>query len=257
MLAERAKVDGAEPPAGSAEYDPARLGEMTAVDGTLKPVCGWETTGPLGRFRCRMPKGHEDGEHYGRWTGPEVACGATLTVGPSGDVRCVLPAGHSREHRATSPGVVSWLDAGEEPVSLAGASHVTPADLAAELERGQAPDTPAAVVLDTVAAQPAPASCGAEKTWGTNKGILCDREKGHKGVHSYGGASPHSMTWVGDAEPAAPAHVPHCLNCGLILGSDRSYCDVCGCPVHAPKGRSGAAGRKGTTVSTATAACRG
>ena len=191
-----------DPPAGAAEYDPARLGEMTAVDGTLKPVCGWETTGPLGRFRCRMLKGHEDGEHYGLWTGPEV-------------------------------------------------------------ERGQAPDTPAAVVLDTVAAQPAPASCGAEKTWGTNKGILCDREKGHKGVHSYGGASPRSMQWVGDADvcghrdPSSPrvcdlptghdgehsdsclptgeterhppAHVPHCLNCGLILDSARDYCLVCGC----------------------------
>ena len=100
----------------------------------------------------------------------------------------------------------------------------------AKVERGQAPDPPTAVVLDTVAAQPAPASCGAEKTWGTNKDILCDREKGHEGVHSYGGASPHSMTWVGDADlPAAPAHAPHCLNCGLVLDSARDYCLVCGC----------------------------
>ena len=27
----------------------------------------------------------------------------------------------------------------------------------------------------------------------------------------------------------APAPVPHCRNCGLVLGSDRPYCDVCGC----------------------------
>ena len=102
MLAERAKVDGADPPAGSAEYDPARLGEMTAVDGTLKPVCGWETTGPLGRFRCRMPKGHEDGEHYGRWhrTGQNWSGGRRRTHRPQ---LCLTPWLRSLPPRPVAP----------------------------------------------------------------------------------------------------------------------------------------------------------
>ena len=31
------------------------------------------------------------------------------------------------------------------------------------------------------------------------------------------------------AASPAPASVPHCLNCGLVLDSDRDYCLVCGC----------------------------
>ena len=61
-----------------------------------------------------------------------------------------------------------------------GAAEYDPARLG-EMERGQAPDEPAAAGRNDSAAQP------------------------------------------------APAPVPHCLNCGLVLGSDRPYCDVCGC----------------------------
>ena len=61
-----------------------------------------------------------------------------------------------------------------------GAAEYDPARLG-EMERGQAPDEPAAAGRNDSAAKP------------------------------------------------APAHVPHCLNCGLVLGSDRPYCDVCGC----------------------------
>ena len=78
-----------------------------------------------------------------------------------------------------------------------------------EMERGQAPDPPAAVVLDTVAAQPAPASCGFEAF-----GEPCNLPReGHEGAH--------------DVTP--PPHVPYCLNCGLVLDSARDYCLVCGC----------------------------
>ena len=73
----------------------------------------------------------------------------------------------------------------------------------AKMERGQAPDPPAAVVLDTVAAQPAPASCGFEAF-----GEPCNLPRGHEGAHDV---------------PAS------CLNCGLILDSARDYCLVCGC----------------------------
>ena len=76
-----------------------------------------------------------------------------------------------------------------------------------EVERGQAPDPPAAVVLDTVAAQPAPASCGFEAF-----GEPCNLPRGHEGAHFY---------------PGAP--VPRCRNCGLVLDSARDYCLVCGC----------------------------
>ena len=70
-----------------------------------------------------------------------------------------------------------------EPAGVAppaGAAEYDPARLG-EMERGQAPDEPAAEGRTDHAASPAPAS------------------------------------------------VPHCRGCGLILGSDRPYCDVCGC----------------------------
>ena len=92
----------------------------------------------------------------------------------------------------------------------------------AKVERGQAPDPPAAVVLDTVAAQPAPASCGFEAF-----GEPCNLPRGHEGAH------------------VSPAPVPHCKKCGLILGSDRPYCDVCGCPAVCAEGEIRCRNRKG------------
>ena len=59
----------------------------------------------------------------------------------------------------------------------------------AKVERGQAPDPTGRSCADTVAVQPAPATPP-----------MC-------GVKTVG----------------------CCLNCGLVLGSDRPYCDVCGC----------------------------
>ena len=102
-----------------------------------------------------------------------------------------------------------------------GAAEYDPARLG-EMERGQAPDPPAAVVLDTVAAQPAPASCGFEAF-----GQPCNLPRGHEGTHT------------------CPAPVPHCLNCGLVLGSDRPYCDVCGCPAVCAEGEIRCRDRKG------------
>ena len=77
-----------------------------------------------------------------------------------------------------------------------GAAEYDPARLG-EMERGQAPDEPAAAGRNDSAAQPAPAS------------------------------------------------VPHCLNCGLVLGSDRPYCDVCGCPATCAEGEIRCRNRKG------------
>ena len=76
----------------------------------------------------------------------------------------------------------------------------------AKVERGQAPDPPAAA-RDTVAAQPAPAS--------DDSHVIEEVSQSE------------AMALLTELRPAA--HVPHCLNCGLVLDSARDYCLVCGC----------------------------
>ena len=98
----------------------------------------------------------------------------------------------------------------------------------AKVERGQAPDPTGRSCADTVAVQPAPASelptgeterrppvCGAKTVDFDGRNFVCHRPDKHAGDH-YDNLSDHRWS-------------AHCRNCGLVLGSDRPYCDVCGC----------------------------
>ena len=57
--------------------------------------------------------------------------------------------------------------------------------------------------------------------------MLAERAKVERGQ-----APDSPAAGVGKGLPAmpAPASVPHCKDCGLILDSDRHYCLGCGCP---------------------------
>ena len=107
----------------------------------------------------------------------------------------------------------------------------------AKMERGQAPDSPAAGVGKGLPAMPAPASvCDAE-----DQGYACALWQGHGGDHYAHGPVQHRWSTSGEA----PTHVPHCLNCGLILDSDRPYCLVCGCRSTCADGELNCLGKNG------------
>ena len=89
---------------------------------------------------------------------------------------------------------------------------------AAKMERGQAPDPPAAA-RDTVAVQPAPASDEPR----VEKCPTCDGVDPKTCMRCRG----TGRIFV-DPLPV-PAPQTHCLNCGLVLDSARDYCLVCGC----------------------------
>ena len=90
----------------------------------------------------------------------------------------------------------------------------------AKVERGQAPDPPAAVVRDTVAVQSAPASSDEPRV---EKCPTCDGVDPKTCMRCRG----TGRIFV-DPLPV-PAPQPHCRNCGLVLDSARDYCLVCGC----------------------------
>ena len=145
MLAERAKVELTGEP----------------VPGRTVTVCDYADCG-----EDALPGEDDNGMH-----GCEVhflgLCGEDSHPGQD-RFRCQKSKGHEGDH---------WWPRVDPPT---GAAEYDPARLG-EMERGQAPDEPAAEGRTDHAASPAPAS------------------------------------------------VPRCLNCGLVLDSARDYCLVCGC----------------------------